>query len=180
MWWNVHTSHCFWDDWLQTCWTAGCCYVFSCILFLFTVCQLLIRWWRNEAMPLQRVWCKCTLPCEPRSRRCCENSGLSVKYRILEYFFATVHRSDIAAVPKCWHGCASSIQVKAFIRKESNFLQSIWPAIRAEPPASGSEVLFSVPSLIFSVMRKQAMCSKCEYYYYFVLTWVYLTYSFYL
>lgn len=39
-----------------------------------------------------------------------------------------------------------SIQVKAFFKKESNFRQSIWPAIRAEPPASGSEVLISVPS----------------------------------
>lgn len=62
-----------------------------------------------------------------------------------------------------------SIQVKAFFGKESNFLQSIWLAIRAEPPASGSEVLISVCSLIFSIMRKQAMCSMCEYYYY--LSW---------
>ncbi len=63
-----------------------------------------------------------------------------------------------------------SIQVKDFFRKESNFVQSIWPASRAGPPASRSEVLVSVPSLIFSIMRKQAMCLKREYYYYFVLT----------
>ena len=147
MWWNVHlVSHMI--DYAQKRRTAGCCCVVSCILLLFTLWQLLVSWWHCVEPCLRGVWCTFMF-----LFFCCffffffslqAHCHCKVtEHSVLKCFFAT-RAGQKQQLCQNVDTVVRGVQVKAFLRKG----KSIWPAIRAEPPACGCSSVWLHSSLV--------------------------------